>query len=80
MRIDLFGVDALDNMESYAGLTDSKEYHSLAQMRRHTTDTSWLRDVSFDLTVALAPIVSGSNPITPSTNASTRASGLSSAW
>jgi hypothetical protein len=56
---DFFGVDLLENTELFAGLSEAREYRSLAVMTRRTSDTSWLNDLSFDLTVGLAPIADG---------------------
>jgi hypothetical protein len=64
----LFGIDGLENREAHFSIaelssTEARRYFSLAEMVRRTTNTSWLDDLSFDLTVGLAPVVVGGNPI-----------------
>lgn len=48
-------VDRLSNREHYEGATDDISYLSFAELLRSTNDTSWLSDLSFNVTVGLAP-------------------------
>ena len=47
--------DRLWNRENYESYTGGAYYDSYANLVRYTTDTSWLNDLSFDVTAGLAP-------------------------
>ena len=48
-------VDRLNNREYYEGSSGETDYISQAELFRNTNDISWLSDLSFDVTVGLAP-------------------------
>ena len=48
-------VDRLSNREYYEGSDGDTDYISYAELFRSTNDISWLSDLSFDVTVGLAP-------------------------